>query len=55
MTEVLLKELSNSDINWMITTGFQREIAAGTVLIQEGKSSDTLHLVLDGTLVISGY
>lgn len=53
MTEVLLKELSNSDINWMITTGLQREIAAGTVLIQEGKTTDTLHLILDGTLVVT--
>ncbi|WP_445632795.1 cAMP-binding domain of CRP [Nostoc sp. DSM 114161] len=53
MAEVLLQELSNSDINWMIATGFQREIAAGTVLIQEGKSSDTLHLILDGTLVVT--
>ncbi|MFN6487495.1 MULTISPECIES: cyclic nucleotide-binding domain-containing protein [unclassified Nostoc] len=53
MKEVLLKELTNSDINWMITTGLQREIAAGTVLIQEGKTTDTLHLVLDGTLVVT--
>ncbi len=38
MTEVLLKELSTSDIDWMIATGRQREIAAGTVLLQEGKA-----------------
>ncbi|MEH2072562.1 MAG: cyclic nucleotide-binding domain-containing protein [Nostoc sp.] len=53
MKEVLLKELTNSDINWMITTGLQREIAAGTVLIEEGKAANTLHLVLDGALVVT--
>ena len=53
MTEVLLKELTNGDINWMITTGHQREIAAGSLLIQEGKSADFLHILLDGILSVS--
>lgn len=34
MTEVLLQELSNSDINWMIATG-KREIAAGGLAATE--------------------
>ncbi|MGJ5676699.1 MAG: cyclic nucleotide-binding domain-containing protein [Nostochopsis sp.] len=53
MTEVLLKELTNSDINWMITTGHQREIAPGSVLIQEGKPADFLHILLDGILSVT--
>ncbi len=53
MTEVLLKELSNSDIDWMIATGRRKEIAAGTVLVKEGKAAETLHIVLDGALVVS--
>ncbi len=53
MTEVLLKELSNSDINWMSATGHRQEIAAGTVLVQEGQAADTLHIVLDGTLTVT--
>ena len=53
MTEVLLKELSNSDINWMSAMGRQQEIAAGTVLVQEGQAADTLHIVLDGTLAVT--
>jgi bacteriocin-type transport-associated protein len=53
MTEVLLKELSNSDINWMSATGCRQEIAAGTVLVQEGKAADTLHIVLDGTFAVT--
>ncbi|MBD1835206.1 cyclic nucleotide-binding domain-containing protein [Cyanobacteria bacterium FACHB-472] len=53
MTEVLLKELSNSDINWISATGHRQEIAAGSVLVQEGKAADTLHIVLDGTFTVT--
>lgn len=53
MTEVLLKELSNSDIDWMIATGHRREIAANTVLVQEGKGADSLHILLDGILTVT--
>lgn len=51
--EVLLKELSNSDINWLIAKGRRAEIPAGTVLVQEGKAGDALHIVLDGTLAVT--
>jgi bacteriocin-type transport-associated protein len=51
--DVLLKELSNSDINWLMATGHQVKIAPGTVLIEEGKVVDTLYIVLDGTLSVS--
>ena len=53
MTEVLLKELSNSDIDWMSATGRRAEIDAGTVLVQPGKAVDALHIVLDGTLRVT--
>lgn len=53
MTEVLLKELTNSDIDWMIATGHQKEIAAGTLLIQPGKAADSLHILLEGILTVS--
>jgi len=43
MTEVLLKELSNSDIDWMIATAARLEIDAGTVLVREGKASIPMH------------
>jgi bacteriocin-type transport-associated protein len=52
MTSVLLKELSNSDIDWMIATGKRDELAAGEVLLQQGQASDRLYLVLEGTLSI---
>ncbi|MDF5733225.1 MAG: cyclic nucleotide-binding domain-containing protein [Rhizonema sp. PD38] len=53
MTEVLLKELTTTDIEWMIATGYQREIAAGTILIQEKKAADALHILLDGILTVT--
>ncbi len=53
MTEVLLKELTNSDIDWLISTGRRREIASGTVLIQEGQTTDSLHILLDGILTVT--
>lgn len=46
MTEVLLKELTKSDIDWMVAIGHQREIAAGTTLIQPGKAADFLHIFI---------
>ncbi|BAB73730.1 cyclic nucleotide-binding domain-containing protein [Anabaena sp. FACHB-709] len=53
MTEVLLKELTKSDIDWMVAIGHQREIAAGTTLIQPGKAADFLHILLDGTFSVT--
>lgn len=52
MTEVLLKELSNEDIDWMLAVGYQVEIEPGTVLIQQGQPLDALHILLDGTLTV---
>ncbi|BAZ52085.1 cyclic nucleotide-binding protein [Nostoc sp. NIES-4103] len=53
MTEVLLKELTNSDIDWMIAIGHQREIAVDTVLIDAGKVADSLYILLEGRLTVS--
>jgi bacteriocin-type transport-associated protein len=53
MTEVLLQELSNSDINWMIATGKREEIAAGEVLLQQDEAANNLYLVLEGALSIA--
>jgi bacteriocin-type transport-associated protein len=53
MTEVLLKELSNQDIDWMLATGHRVEIESGTVLIQQGQPLDALYILLDGTLAVS--
>jgi bacteriocin-type transport-associated protein len=53
MTEVLLKELSNSDIDWLLGTGSRKEIEQGTVLIRQGKPVNALYILLDGSLSIS--
>lgn len=49
----LLGELSDDDLDWMIATGRREEVVAGTVLIQEGKPIDTLHILLEGMLSVS--
>lgn len=51
MTEILLKELNNSDINWLLATGRRQTLAAGTQLVEGGKPLDYLHIVIDGSLV----
>lgn len=53
MTEVLLKELSNSDIDWMLATGRREEVAAGTILIRQGEPVNALYVLLDGALTVS--
>lgn len=53
MTEVLLKELTHNDIDWLIATGHRQEIAADTILIQAGQKSDRLYILLDGTLTVN--
>lgn len=51
MTEVLLQELNQSDIDWTIATGKQQEIDPGTVLMRTGNTSDSFYILLEGTLV----
>jgi bacteriocin-type transport-associated protein len=53
MTEVLLKELSNSDIDWMMATGSREEVASGTVLIRQDQPVKALYILLDGALSVS--
>lgn len=53
MTEVLLKELINTDINWIATNSYQKELSSGSVLIQEGTSVDSLYILLEGTLIVT--
>ncbi|BAY50285.1 cyclic nucleotide-binding protein (plasmid) [Scytonema sp. HK-05] len=52
MTEVLLKELTNSDIDWMLAIGSREEVAAGTVLIRQGQPVNALYVLLDGAMSV---
>ncbi|MEP1062218.1 MULTISPECIES: cyclic nucleotide-binding domain-containing protein [Cyanophyceae] len=53
VTDVVLRELNDGDIQWLGTVGHYQEISAGTVLTQAGRSIDTFHLVLDGSLTVT--
>ena len=53
MTEVILRELSNSDIDWMLATGSKKKLSPGTVLIRPSQPVDSLYVLLDGTLTVS--
>jgi CRP-like cAMP-binding protein len=46
----ILGELQDEDAEWLATVGARRRASAGTVLIEEGKPTDALYIVLDGTL-----
>lgn len=48
MTETILQELNNSDINWIIATGKQQQISSDTVLMRDGNTFNNLYLLLDG-------
>jgi CRP/FNR family transcriptional regulator, cyclic AMP receptor protein len=50
---VILGELSDRDIDWMVANGTHTLVQAGTTLIFEGKPLDALYIVLDGTLSVS--
>jgi bacteriocin-type transport-associated protein len=53
MTEVLLKELTKKDIDWMISVGHRQEIASGDILVREESAIDSLHIILDGLLRVT--
>ncbi|MBD2387109.1 cyclic nucleotide-binding domain-containing protein [Cylindrospermum sp. FACHB-282] len=53
MTEVLLKELTNNDIHWIINNSHKKELTSDSVLLQEGKTVDSLHILLEGILTVT--
>ncbi len=50
---LILGELSDRDIDWMVINGKRETIQAGTILIEEDCPLDALYIVLDGTLSAS--
>jgi CRP/FNR family cyclic AMP-dependent transcriptional regulator len=48
----MLGQLSDDNIEWMIAKGKREQVATGTVLIEEGKESGEVLIVLDGQLGI---
>ncbi|MBD2179210.1 cyclic nucleotide-binding domain-containing protein [Pseudanabaena sp. FACHB-1998] len=51
MTEFLLKELTNNDIDWMIATGQQLDIAPDTQLIEQGRVNTNFFVLLEGDCI----
>jgi bacteriocin-type transport-associated protein len=52
MREVLLKELNNSDVDWLVAVGHRQEIAPDTILLREGQESDRLYILLEGVVSV---
>jgi CRP-like cAMP-binding protein len=50
MTEILLRELASSDIDWMVSAGQAIELAAGEVFLQAKEKVNHFYLVLEGEL-----
>ena len=52
MTEILLRELSSSDIDWMTSVGHRQIVAIGDRFLKANEASDALHLILEGELAL---
>ncbi|MEA5515375.1 cyclic nucleotide-binding domain-containing protein [Nodularia sp. UHCC 0506] len=50
MIDLFLKQLSNSDIQWLKQNGQMENIQAGDVLIDQARSPDFLYLLISGEL-----
>ncbi|MBE9095460.1 cyclic nucleotide-binding domain-containing protein [Tychonema sp. LEGE 07203] len=50
---IILGELSDRDIDWMIANSTRTKVPPGITLIVEGKPLDALYIVLEGTLSVT--
>jgi bacteriocin-type transport-associated protein len=53
MTAVLLKELSNPDLDWLLSTGYQTEVSADTALLKPDQSLEVFSILLKGHLAVT--
>ena len=51
----ILGVLNDDDINWLIRNGEREVHSPGAVIIQQGKSIDSLIILLDGQLTVSTH
>lgn len=54
MSEVLLRELSNADVDWMVSVGEQQHFAQGTAILNAYERPESLYILLDGAIAITG-
>ncbi|MEO1393013.1 MAG: cyclic nucleotide-binding domain-containing protein [Cyanobacteria bacterium J06634_5] len=52
MSNILLQELSNADIDWLVTTGTRQTVAPQEALVRPGESPAALYVVLEGSLSV---
>jgi CRP/FNR family cyclic AMP-dependent transcriptional regulator len=48
----VLTRLSDADIDWLSKIGERRQVAPGTVLVEEGRQADELIILLDGQVSV---
>jgi CRP/FNR family transcriptional regulator, cyclic AMP receptor protein len=49
---VILNELDNDDLNWMVKVGLKRHISPGEILIYEGEQISALYIILSGSFSV---
>jgi len=47
-----IAEASEQDLDWIVVSGRQRSVPAGTILIRQRERTDALYMVLEGTLTV---
>jgi bacteriocin-type transport-associated protein len=50
MADALLRELSNTDLDWLITSGERQRLPSGQQLFDAQNPTDQLHLLIEGCL-----
>lgn len=53
MVEVLIRELNNADVDWLLSTGHYLDLESGNVLIHPEQPLETLYILLEGDLAVS--
>src|SRR5438445_7373157 len=49
----VIGKLSEEDVDWLVQIGKKQLVKPGTVLIQQGRPSDALYIVLSGELAVT--
>ena len=53
MSQTLLQELSNRDLDWLMTTGRRRRVEADRLLVRAGQEISAFYILIEGILTIS--
>ena len=49
----ILGQLDDTDVEWLANNGQREKCTRGTVLIESGKKSEYLYIVIDGRLAVT--